>query len=78
MQVDIPRRMAKTITHKRLVGLGDLARALDISASWLLEETKQGNIPHLKVAGRFLYSVEAVEQVLLERAAKGGGRPHAE
>jgi hypothetical protein len=47
-----------------------LARRLGLPAAWLKAEAKAGRIPSLRAGRRLLFNPEAVERVLLERAAK--------
>jgi hypothetical protein len=62
----------------QLVNTVSLARRLRLPIGWLHEQAENNLIPALKVGGEFYFNYLAVEQVLLERTAKGGGRPHAE
>lgn len=58
---------------QRLVALDSMARHLRVPARWLRAEAEAGRVPHLNADGRFLFNLEAVERVLLERA---GGDSH--
>ena len=53
----------------KLSNLRGLARRLRLPAAWLEAEAKAGRIPCLRAGRRTLYNPEAVERVLLERAA---------
>ena len=55
--------------------LNQLARRVNLPAAWLRHEAEAGNLPCLRVGRRFLFSPQAVNRALLERAdAKGGGQ----
>ena len=54
-----------------IVNVSGLARRLHLPAAWLMAEAKAGRIPSLRAGRRTLFNPEAVERVLLERAAKG-------
>jgi len=56
----------------KLVNILGLARRLRLPAAWLRAEADARRIPSLRAGRRFLFNVEAVERVLLDRAAKGG------
>ncbi len=49
----------------------ELAHELGLPLAWLKAEAKAGRIPSLQVGRRLLFNPEAVERVLLDRAAKG-------
>jgi hypothetical protein len=59
-----------------LLNIVGLARRLHLPAAWLKAEAKAARIPSLRAGRRFLFNPEAVERVLLERAAKGRGADH--
>ena len=46
-----------------------LAQRLKLPATWLRTEAQAGRIPYLKAGQRMLFNAEAVERVLLDRAA---------
>jgi hypothetical protein len=48
----------------------ELANELSLPLAWLKAEAKAGKIPSLRAGRRLLFNPEAVERVLLERAAK--------
>ena len=58
--------------HKRdLVGLRNLVerlRHLGVSLRWLEAEVRAGRVPCLRIGRRMVFSAEAVEAVLLDRA----------
>jgi hypothetical protein len=56
----------------KLVNVFGLSRRLRLPAAWLRVEAKARRIPSLRAGRRVLFNVEAVERVLLDRAAKGG------
>lgn len=53
-----------------LVPLSPMARRLRVSTRWLRSEAEAGRLPHVRAGRRFLFNAEAVESVLLERAAR--------
>jgi excisionase family DNA binding protein len=61
-----------------LLNLSRMARRLGVTAKWLRDEADAGRIPHLKTGGkRYLFSVEAVQRALAERASKAPEAAHA-
>ena len=56
--------------NTRLLTIFQLARRLNLPLRWIDAEAKAGRIPALKVGRHFLFNGEAVERVLLERAAQ--------
>lgn len=54
----------------RLVTLYGLAKRLRLPAAWLKGEVEAGRIPFLRAGRRLLFNSEAVERVLLDRAAE--------
>jgi hypothetical protein len=56
----------------QLVHLSGLAKRLRLPTAWLRAEAEAERIPSLRAGRRLLFNVEAVERVLLDRAAKGG------
>ena len=63
--------------QKSLVNLMGLARRFHLPAAWLKAEAKAGRIPVLRAGRRLLFNPEAVERVLLDRAAECEGAHHA-
>lgn len=53
----------------KLVSVRGLADRLKLPAAWLKAEAEAGRIPSLRAGRRLMFNPEAVEQVLLERAA---------
>jgi hypothetical protein len=53
----------------RLVGLGQLARALRLPREWLKSEAEAQRIPFLRVGSRLRFNVIAVEAALVDRAS---------
>jgi excisionase family DNA binding protein len=49
-----------------------MARRLRVPVGWLRDEADAGRIPSVKAGRVFLFSPEAVESALLERARAGG------
>ncbi|MHC4427805.1 MAG: hypothetical protein ACYS0D_04280 [Planctomycetota bacterium] len=52
-----------------LANTTNAARWLKVPAKWLEQEAREGRVPHLKTGDTFVFNVEAVERVLVERAA---------
>jgi hypothetical protein len=55
-----------------LLPAGPMARLLGVPVRWLKAEAEAGRIPHVKAETVFLFDVETVERVLLDRARQGG------
>ena len=58
-------------TEIKIVNVVGLSRRLRLPADWLKAEAQAGRIPCLRAGRRTLFNPDAVERVLLERAAKG-------
>ena len=54
----------------RLVPLSVMARRLRVRAAWLLAEAEAGRVPHVPAEPAPLFSPEAVEKILVERASE--------
>jgi len=60
------------ITQSReLLQAGPMARFVRVPVAWLKAEAEAGRIPCLRAGKVFLFDSDVVQQVLLERAAKG-------
>jgi len=59
--------------NNSFVPLKVAAARLGVPAAWLSNEADADRIPFLRVGRRRMFNVEAVEGVLLERAAQGAG-----
>lgn len=57
-----------------LLPIGPMARRLRVPVKWLREQAEASRVPHLRAGSRLLFNAEAVERVLLDRAADIGGR----
>lgn len=55
---------------RRLAPIGTTARLLGVTVQWLREEADSGRVPCLRAGTRLLFDPEAVEVVLLDRAAR--------
>jgi hypothetical protein len=64
--------------ENELLTLRQLARRLQVSQAWLKAEAEAGRIPSLPAGGRYLFSLAAVQNALLERAETRREVPHAE
>jgi hypothetical protein len=61
-----------------LLNLRLMARRPYVSQKWLRDEALAGRVPCLRAGSRLLFSAEAVERVLADRAAgKPQGAAHA-
>jgi hypothetical protein len=54
-----------------------MARRLHVTVGWLRAEADAGRVPCLLAGTRYLFAPEAVERVLLERAANAKGSANA-
>jgi hypothetical protein len=66
-----------TATTPRLLHLGPMARRLHVPVAWLRAEAEAGRVPCLRAGRAFLFDAEAVEQVIVQRAAQGEVRADA-
>ena len=57
----------------KFVNLKTAAFELGVPAAWLRRESDAGRIPYLRAGRKILFNIEAVQNVLAERAAQGGG-----
>jgi hypothetical protein len=60
-----------------LLPLNVTARILSVPAIWLRAEADAGRLPHLRAGSRYLFDVDVVERLLLERARQGYGQGEA-
>jgi excisionase family DNA binding protein len=51
-----------------------LAHRLNVPVSWIRREAKEGRLPALQAGSRFLFSPDAVNRVLVERARQEAAR----
>jgi len=58
--------------HDLLLPLGQAARLLYVPAAWLRAEADAGRLPCLRAGRQYLFDVELVGQLLLERARRQG------
>lgn len=56
-------------SHANLLPINRMARRLRVTIAWLRAEADAGRVPCLRAGTRYLFAPEAVERVLLERAA---------
>ena len=54
-----------------LLPLNRMARRVRVTCAWLRDEADAGRVPCLRAGKRYLFSPEAVERVLADRAAAG-------
>lgn len=57
-------------TKEQLLPLNLTARYFRVPLRWLREEAQAGRIPHVRAEKAFLFNIDVVERVLLERAAE--------
>jgi hypothetical protein len=55
-----------------LLPLGSTARLLSVPSTWLRAEADAGRLPHLRAGPKYLFDVDTVERLLLERARQRG------
>ena len=65
------------MSDDRLLNLQRMARRLAVTAQWLRGEVRGGRVPCLPAGSQTLFSPEAVEIALAERAAEGNGGPES-
>lgn len=58
----------------KLLSLPELAKALNLPATWLKAEADAGRLPHLRVKNRYRFDHDAIVRILAERASKGGSQ----
>jgi hypothetical protein len=51
-----------------LLPLNETARTLHVPTAWLRAEADAGRIPHLRAGKAYLFDLDLVERLLLERA----------
>ena len=56
-------------TPPQFISITEASRRFGVPLAWLKAEAQAGRIPSLRAGRRLLFNLEAVEQVLLERAA---------
>lgn len=56
--------------NEQLLTLARLARRLGVTQHWLREEADAGRIPCLRAGNRYLFSLEAMDNALAERASQ--------
>jgi hypothetical protein len=54
--------------NSSLLALGPTARLLSVPAAWLRAEADAGRLPCLRAGPKYLFDVDTVERLLLERA----------
>ena len=60
----------------KLLTLGAMARRLGVETKWLRREAEVGILPHVKAGKTLLFNPDVVEQILVERASRGGHNDH--
>jgi len=58
----------------KLVPVQRAANLLHVPSNWLRAEAEQGRIPHLRAGARILVDVDAIERLLVRRAASTTGK----
>ena len=64
--------MNTTPTPKALIPLNRIARRLSVPVRWLRAEAEAGRVPALQAGGRWLSTLDAVEEKLLQQLAHNG------
>ena len=54
---------------KKLLRLNEAAKKLTVPVLWLKKEADANQIPHLNAGGVLLFNLDAVQSVLVQRAA---------
>jgi len=54
----------------QLLSVVELSRKLKYPQQWLRDQADRGLIPSIKIGRRLLFNPEAVQRILLERAAE--------
>jgi len=62
--------MSNAKVSESFLSLQRAAARLGVPAAWLRSEARAGRVPHLRVGRRMLFNPDAVQHVLLERAAQ--------
>lgn len=52
-----------------LLSLPRMARRIGVTQQWLRHESDAGRLPCVRADGRYLYSAQAVERLMLKRAS---------
>jgi hypothetical protein len=60
-----------------LFPLRTAAQLLSVPVAWLRGEADAGRVPCLRAGSAYLFDLDLVERLLLERARLGGGPPNA-
>ena len=63
--------MSNAQNHESFMSLQRTAARLGVPIAYLRREAESNRVPHLRVGRRLLFSPEAVEQALIERAQEG-------
>jgi len=64
-----------TIPPLRPVTLNQAARALGLPHDWLREEADAGRIPCLIAGDRYLFDLDLLREIVMERTRRGDGPP---
>jgi len=57
------------------VTLAQASRALGLPADWLREEADAGRIPCLRAGERYLFDLDLLREIVMERTRRGDGPP---
>lgn len=69
------RSVEEILAEDRLWKVGDAARFLGMSTSWVYKETSAGRLPHVTIGASLRFDPEALREYVRSRAS--GGRAQA-
>jgi hypothetical protein len=67
-----------TYPPPRPVTLHKAARSLGLPIDWLREEASAGRVPCLRAGDRYLFDLEQLRELILDRVRRGDGPPSGE
>lgn len=54
---------------RKFINAYELARLTGLSAGWLKREAREKRLPHIREGQRYMFNLDSVETMLLERAS---------
>ncbi len=73
-QSGVPRMSTIAASPSLTLSVRDAARSLSISERTLYDWTRRGVVPHVRIGGRVLYRVAALDEVLRQRETVGAAK----
>jgi len=64
-----------TPSPQRPATLLQASRALGLPTDWLREEASAGRVPCLRAGDRYLFDLEQLRELILDRVRRGDGPP---